>query len=783
MALLVPLVVLSLLSVLVNAQTLPTWPSPMSDELEDLMFLNTGYRARKFTDAITPCSKQSAGGSGPGRVAAAEWLRTTFHDVATANVVQKTGGLDASIIYELARLENPGTAFTSTITTYEPFFGPRVPMSELIALGTYASVRGCGGPSIPVRIGRVDARFSGSSGVPQPQNELPTFRNQFARLGMNDAEMIAVTACGHSLGGVHGKNFPLIVADPNAFQAMDTTEAAFDERIATEYIDDTTTNPLVKGISVQYSRNSDFVVNMADNNATIRSMTDPAVFRSTCKTVLQKLIEIVPPTSQLSANPLTPYEVKPYALRLFLQDGGVNLTFTGDIRVRTTNRSASSISSVALVYKDRAGDAVSNSIATTFKDTASGYDDSFAFYTFNASLPVATSISSFTVTVSYTSGGFDSFTNNNLGYPISDTLLFQQPQSCSSNPSLITITAAVRNTTTLKPTLNFLGRRYTNNIVPTINTTSTPLLPGPTLGAYTLYNLTLPLNATQSTKGHFNLTLPTTSLAIDLTLLSTLPQSCQPLSLTPPTPPKTYHALGCILDPANPRALSGPSTVSSNLTPQLCADFCSTTYPYFGLEYSTECYCGSYLTVNSSSTQCTMPCAGSSSDTCGGPNALSLYQNDRYVAPKRDVLSAAGWRYEGCFSDDVGERTLQGYRVNDDALTLGGCAAVCDARGYGVMGTEYHGECYCGSGLGGRGWKVADEECDTLCSGDATQACGGANRISVYSKIGGGGLSVSSSSSSTVSVSSVSSSSSTLTAASTSSSSTSTVVPGKRWAA
>ena len=70
----------------------PTWPSPM-DELEDIMLLNTGYRARGFAVAVTPCSFSA---QVPGRVAAAEWVRTAFHDMATGNVFTGLGGLDAS---------------------------------------------------------------------------------------------------------------------------------------------------------------------------------------------------------------------------------------------------------------------------------------------------------------------------------------------------------------------------------------------------------------------------------------------------------------------------------------------------------------------------------------------------------------------------------------------------------------------------------------------------------------------------------------------------------------
>src|ERR1051326_456869 len=93
----------------------PTWPAS-SDELEDLMFLNSGYRARAFPAAITPCGTSK---KGPGRNAAAEWIRVAFHDMATANTYARggtTGGLDASLMFELNSGENIGDAFNTTFT-------------------------------------------------------------------------------------------------------------------------------------------------------------------------------------------------------------------------------------------------------------------------------------------------------------------------------------------------------------------------------------------------------------------------------------------------------------------------------------------------------------------------------------------------------------------------------------------------------------------------------------------------------------------------------------------
>lgn len=361
-----------------------TWPSSV-DELEDIMLLNTGYRARGFAVAVTPCSFSAQGN---GRIASAEWIRTAFHDMATGSVFTGIGGLDASLVFELGG-DNIGAAFDTTLTTFAPFLSSQSSMADLIAMGVYTAVRSCGGPVVPIKTGRMDATAAGPNGVPLPQNSLFTFENQFARTGFNTTEMIAVTACGHTLGGVHAEDFPQIVTAvtaPNNFPHFDST-TAFDEKIASEYIAGTSTDPLVVGPSKASGRDSDARVFAADGNVTMKAMADPATFASMCSTMLQKMIEVVPGGTVLT-DPIVPYEIKPNAIQLTLLDGGATILFTGEIRVRTTVRKASQIASVQLVYKDRSGSSSCGgcSISTSQKGIAAGFDDSFTVRTSSTSM-------------------------------------------------------------------------------------------------------------------------------------------------------------------------------------------------------------------------------------------------------------------------------------------------------------------------------------------------------------------------------------------------------------
>ena len=90
-----------------------------------------------------------------------------------------------------------------------------------------------------------------------------------------------------------------------------------------------------------------------------------------------------------------------------------------------------------------------------------------------------------------------------------------------------------------------------------------------------------------------------------------------------------------------------------------------------------------------------------------------------------------GWYYSGCFVDSVSARSLDSAGTFDNTgLTAASCIAFCSDLGYTVVGTEYSAECYCGGTLPAD--NAGDSTCNMPCSGDATQACGGPDRLSVY---------------------------------------------------
>jgi hypothetical protein len=704
----------------------PTWPAP-TDELEDILFLNTGHRSTSFADAVTPCSK----GLQPKRVTAAEWLRTAFHDSISGNIYTGAGGLDGSIAWELDSAENEGTFAEDSVAAWAPYVSDLTSLSDVIAAATYTLSRSCSNISVAVRGGRLDATEAGPSGfVPQPQNPIGIFRNQFARMGMDDKGMIQFVACGHSIGGVHGADHPEITNQDLA--NFDTTPAILDNEIAVEFVSGTTNDPLVV---VKNTRNSDSRVFQADRNATITSLAaDPQVFANACQAIFQTMIDLVPAGTQLS-DPVTPYEVKPYALQLTLLDGGSALRFTGEIRVRTTQQT---VSQVQLVYTTRDGAVVETPISTTSRGLATGFDDRFSFYGFSADLSVETSISSFKVSVIYTDNTQIVFDNNGLGFPIQDTVVYQAAQSCLDASGKLTVVAAVRDQAAPNLQVLFKVPQESPNPVPSISTTVVPMATQSAVGPYQLYMADLafspsvadppvfgvyagsvadgrkgvgglPTSCTTLAEQSQSSSLPTSIEASEETssgaTISTSTRMSAPTSTgttTPvsgsssafptivsptPIPTESFSFQGCYYDAVNPRALSAYTTAADNMTIEACAATCA-SYEYFGLEYARECFCSNTLDMTSTpqaATDCNMVCSGSGTQVCGGAHRISLYSYRNYTAPINPLI--AGYKYEGCYSEGETSRALLGPSFTAANMTVPSCAAFCNGATY--FGIEY----------------------------------------------------------------------------------------------
>jgi len=136
-------------------------------------------------------------GSNGGRVGsqkASEWVRTAFHDSVTHDAAAKTGGLDASIQFELDRPENLGGALNNTLSDITIALDIRTSAADLLALAFVLAAGRCGDMYVPLRLGRKDATEAGIMGVPEPQTDLNTTRRRFATASLSEGMTSKVTA-------------------------------------------------------------------------------------------------------------------------------------------------------------------------------------------------------------------------------------------------------------------------------------------------------------------------------------------------------------------------------------------------------------------------------------------------------------------------------------------------------------------------------------------------------------------------------------------------------------
>ncbi|KAI0157215.1 WSC-domain-containing protein [Xylariaceae sp. FL1272] len=112
-----------------------------------------------------------------------------------------------------------------------------------------------------------------------------------------------------------------------------------------------------------------------------------------------------------------------------------------------------------------------------------------------------------------------------------------------------------------------------------------------------------------------------------------------------PGPPKTIGSWtyqSCFMEPQYGRALDILIKADDKMTIDMCTKACGAAkYPYSGVEYGRECWCGTKLSSQlkdasdpSCEMQCDMLCGGNAAQICGGRGAITIYKSG---AKKRDV--------------------------------------------------------------------------------------------------------------------------------------------------
>ncbi|KAK1224265.1 hypothetical protein PQX77_012843 [Marasmius sp. AFHP31] len=333
--LLSPLAIVSTVIVLAQGKMFH-WPNRQLDFVDTIL-----YELTFFEDLTSNCLPRD------NTTVGAQWLRLAYHDMATHNFEDGTGGLDGSILHELDRPANVG--LNRTIGDFVGFGARFFGLADLIAAGVTVGTLECGGPVVPFRAGRVDATGPGRFGTPEPQHDLETIQESFRKQGFTQSEMIALTACGHTLGGVTQEDFPEIVKD-RFFESFNEKTNFFNNDVVTKYLDGTTPNPLVVGVNA--TMNSDIRVFASDGNVTMQSLSSPEVFNQTCIDLLERMINTVPSSVTLT-EVIEPWDYKVGEARLTVANSTDTLVMTTALRLLNVEQNENR--EIKLVWTDHNG--------------------------------------------------------------------------------------------------------------------------------------------------------------------------------------------------------------------------------------------------------------------------------------------------------------------------------------------------------------------------------------------------------------------------------------------
>ncbi|PWW73981.1 WSC-domain-containing protein [Tuber magnatum] len=256
-----------------------------------------------------------------------------------------------------------------------------------------------------------------------------------------------------------------------------------------------------------------------------------------------------------------------------------------------------------------------------------------------------------------------------------------------------------------------------------------------------------------------------------------------------------YTYLACYTEATTGRALSGKFLAADDMTVPKCLEACA-GFRYAGLEYRRECFCGDTFSagaVVAPSSQCGLTCMGYVFNYCGGGSRLTVYekrnQTESISSSSSSGLSGAVLAAAGApaptssdsssastsmtttsalgsasstsnsssnstsgssisstsapggsstssvnttgTSSETDPRALNGGRLISGSMTVTKCQAFCIDRNLTLSGLEAGNECYCGTALQSHS-TLGFTGCNTACSGNSSQTCGGSSRLSVY---------------------------------------------------
>jgi cytochrome c peroxidase len=172
-------------------------------------------------------------------------VRLAWHASGTYDVASKTGGSDgATMRFDPEAKFGANAGLQIARDLLEPIkkkYGDSLSYGDLWTLAGVVAVKQMGGPSVPWRPGRVDAKDGSKcppdGRLPDASKDQKHVREIFGRMGFNDQEMVAL--CGaHALGKCHTDRSGF--KGPWTFSPVSFTNAYFTELLNQKWVKKTT---------------------------------------------------------------------------------------------------------------------------------------------------------------------------------------------------------------------------------------------------------------------------------------------------------------------------------------------------------------------------------------------------------------------------------------------------------------------------------------------------------------------------------------------------------------
>lgn len=265
---------------------------------------------------------------------------------------------------------------------------------------------------------------------------------------------------------------------------FDTTAGSLDNGVVTEYLNNSTANPLIRNSND--TLNSDKRIFSSDGDVTMKKLADAAYFKSQCESLLTRMIDLVPGDVKLS-EPLVPADVRPYISSYFFK-GNSSIEFAGRIRVRTspvTGRDPASLTTTIVpIFSNGDEGTEITTKPTTFQGGMSfGYlKETLHWFDFNQTLQAGQALKSFNIRI-------NNITYDNAGtggYPINSDVVFQLRESCrifddktfNSNTTVVAaISKSLLSRTKDVPQIRVINRiKSQGNFIPRLSPEVTPMV-------------------------------------------------------------------------------------------------------------------------------------------------------------------------------------------------------------------------------------------------------------------------------------------------------------------